>query len=123
MDFEEDQSASDIDTDKAIERVLVVFMVGLLLLYLFTGTLNGLEPVSIAMEIIMGVVGIRILSKKEGFIQQDYEFANSTQIEAPVGPCGNCAEDFRHPILSADGKYRCPKCAKPIGQAVEFLHS
>lgn len=31
------------------------------------------------------------------------------------GPCRNCGEPFEYPILSADGKHRCPRCAKPVG--------
>lgn len=115
MDIEQDQSAFDLDTAIAIERVLAIAMLGLLLVYMFTGTLRGLELVVISIEIIVGVLAIRIRSVKEGFMKKDYEFELSTQVKTPVGPCGNCGEDFRHPVLSADGKYRCPKCAKPVG--------
>jgi hypothetical protein len=115
VDIEPDKSAFDLDTAMAIERALAVAMLGLLLVYLFSGTLYGLELVVISVELLMGVLGVWIHSKKEGFIQKDNEFEFSAQMKPPVGPCGNCGEDFRHPVLSADGKYRCPKCAKPVG--------
>ncbi|MFW9966308.1 MAG: hypothetical protein ACFFEA_04070 [Candidatus Thorarchaeota archaeon] len=31
-------------------------------------------------------------------------------------PCSNCGEPYAYPVLSADGRYRCPKCAKPVDQ-------
>lgn len=115
MDAEPNQSALDLDTAIAIERALAVAMLGLLLVYLLTGSLHGLELLFIIVEFFLGVLGIWIHTKKEGFIQKDHELEVSSQREIPIGPCGNCGEDFRHPVLSADGKYRCPKCAKPVG--------
>jgi hypothetical protein len=29
-------------------------------------------------------------------------------------PCGTCGESYAYPVLSADGRYRCPKCANPV---------
>lgn len=67
-----------------------------------------------SVELFLGILGIWILLKKEIPIQEDYELEASTKKEPPTGPCGNCGEDYRHPVLSADGSYRCPKCAKPV---------
>ncbi len=30
------------------------------------------------------------------------------------GPCKNCGKSFEFPILSADGKDRCPRCGNPV---------
>jgi hypothetical protein len=30
------------------------------------------------------------------------------------GPCRNCGKSFVYPVLSADGKDRCPRCGKPV---------
>ncbi|MFW9975444.1 MAG: hypothetical protein ACFFDQ_09285 [Candidatus Thorarchaeota archaeon] len=30
------------------------------------------------------------------------------------GPCSNCGKSFVYPILSADGKDRCPRCGKTV---------
>ncbi|MFX1416582.1 MAG: hypothetical protein ACFFC0_07200 [Promethearchaeota archaeon] len=123
MGIEPDQGESNIDTAVAIERALAVAMLVPLLAYLLTGTFYGYEQLVMIVEISLGILGIWILLKKGVFIQEDYELEGSKQKEIPIGPCGNCGEDFRHPILSADGKYRCPKCAKPVEQADEFFRS
>ena len=115
MDIEPDQSESTIDTAVAIERALAVTMLIPLLVYLLTGTFHGYEPLVMIVELFLGILGIWIFLKKGVFVQEDYELEGSMQKEIPIGPCGNCGEDFRHPVLSADGKYRCPKCAKPVG--------
>ncbi|MHA2379415.1 MAG: right-handed parallel beta-helix repeat-containing protein [Candidatus Thorarchaeota archaeon] len=43
---------------------------------------------------------------------------HSGRMEALEGTCKNCGEDYRFPVLGADGKHRCPKCANPIRQSV-----
>ncbi|MFX1560421.1 MAG: hypothetical protein ACFFBL_07520 [Promethearchaeota archaeon] len=30
------------------------------------------------------------------------------------GPCRNCGRSFVYPVLSADGRDRCPKCGNPV---------
>lgn len=30
------------------------------------------------------------------------------------GPCSNCGKSFGYPVLSADGKNRCPRCGKKV---------
>ncbi|MHA2379409.1 MAG: hypothetical protein ACXADS_09025 [Candidatus Thorarchaeota archaeon] len=115
MESEADQSTPAFDTAQSIERVLAVIMITLVLVYLLTGTRHGLEPVFFSVEVLLGILGLWIHSKKAGFIQEDYDFEQSTRMANLVRPCGDCGEDYRHPVLSADGRYRCPKCAKPVG--------
>lgn len=41
-------------------------------------------------------------------------FALPPKLRKKPGRCRNCGESYEYPILSADGKHRCPRCAKPV---------
>jgi hypothetical protein len=62
----------------------------------------------------------RELSKLEAatkdFIESFLEF--SKKRDTMDWPCSNCGESYAYPVLSADGRYRCPKCANPVDSAL-----
>ncbi|MFX0056611.1 MAG: hypothetical protein ACFFAD_16910 [Candidatus Hermodarchaeota archaeon] len=46
------------------------------------------------------------------FIENHIKFSKSR--EKLDWPCSTCGESYAYPVLSADGRYRCPKCASPV---------
>ncbi|MHA2021949.1 MAG: hypothetical protein ACW96N_09560 [Candidatus Thorarchaeota archaeon] len=46
------------------------------------------------------------------FIENHVKFFKKR--DAMDWPCSNCGESYSYPALSADGRYRCPKCASPV---------
>ena len=54
-------------------------------------------------------------SSTKEFIENHIEFLQRR--DTMVWPCPNCHVSYAYPVLSADGRYRCPKCASPVDGA------
>ena len=51
-------------------------------------------------------------SSTKEFIDNHIDFLKRR--DTMVWPCNNCGASYAYPVLSADGRYRCPKCASPV---------
>ncbi|MFX1441151.1 MAG: hypothetical protein ACFFFD_12975 [Promethearchaeota archaeon] len=58
----------------------------------------------------------RMEADAKDFIESHIEFLKRR--DTMIWPCGRCGESYAYPVLSADGRYRCPKCASPVDGSV-----
>ncbi|MFW9889215.1 MAG: hypothetical protein ACFFER_13600 [Candidatus Thorarchaeota archaeon] len=58
----------------------------------------------------------RLEAETKEFIENNIRFFKKRDLLD--WPCGSCGESYAYPVLSADGRYRCPKCAKPVDGAL-----